>query len=312
MTDSSNNILISIVIPTYKCECFISKLYKRLTATLKKISDNYEIIIVNDCSPLNDWQEIKKITDIDNKVKGIDLSRNFGQHQAITAGIENSKGNWVIVMDGDLQDQPEEITKLYNKTKEGYEIVFGQRLRRKDSFIKKNFSKLFYFVLGYLTGTKQDSSIGNFGIYHRNVINAIISMKDNTRYFPTMVRWVGFKQTSIEVIHNDRENGKTSYSLKKLINLALDVMIAFSDKPLRLTVKLGLLISLMSVIYTIYIFIKFLMNQILITGWASVIISIWFLSGLIIFLLGIIGLYIGKTFEKVKDRPIYIIREIVN
>jgi len=157
MTDSSNNILISIVIPTYKCECFISKLYKRLTATLKKISDNYEIIIVNDCSPLNDWQEIKKITDIDNKVKGIDLSRNFGQHQAITAGIENSKGNWVIVMDGDLQDQPEEITKLYNKTKEGYEIVFGQRLRRKDSFIKKNFSKLFYFVLGYLTGTKQDS-----------------------------------------------------------------------------------------------------------------------------------------------------------
>jgi len=137
-------------------------------------------------------------------------------------------------------------------------------------------------------------------------------MKDNTRYFPTMVRWVGFKQTSIEVIHNDRENGKTSYSLKKLINLALDVMIAFSDKPLRLTVKLGLLISLMSVIYTIYIFIKFLMNQILITGWASVIISIWFLSGLIIFLLGIIGLYIGKTFEKVKDRPIYIIREIVN
>ena len=312
MTDSSNNILISIVIPTYKCENFILKLYERLTATLKSISDSYEIIFINDCSPQNDWQEIEKIANLDNKVKGIYLSRNFGQHPAITAGIENSHGKWIVVMDCDLQDQPEEITKLYNKTKEGYEIVFGQRLRRKDSFIKKNFSKLFYFVLGYLTGTKQDSSIGNFGIYHRNVINAILSMGDNTRYFPTMVRWVGFKYTSIEVIHNNREFGKTSYSLKKLINLALDVMIAFSDRPLRLTVKLGLLISLMSLIYTLYILIKYFMNQIIITGWASVIISIWFLSGLIIFLLGIIGLYIGKTFEKVKDRPIYIIREIVN
>jgi dolichol-phosphate mannosyltransferase len=303
---------ISVIIPAYMCAETIPVLYNRLNECLLKITDSFEIIFINDNSPLNDWIEIEKIAIKDKNVIGINFSRNFGQHLAITAGIQKAQGEWIIVMDGDLQDKPEEIINLWNKAKEGYDIVYAQRINRKDSFFKKAFSIVFYKILGYLTDTKQDSSIGNFGIYNKIVINAILSMGDSIRYFPAMTRWVGFNSTAIEVEHSEREIGKTSYNIRKLVNLAINVMLAFSEKPLKLTVKLGLSISFLSIIFTIFTFLKYLLNDITVIGWTSVIISIWFFSGLIIFVLGILGLYIGKTFEKVKNRPLYIISKTLN
>ena len=306
---NAGHIYISIVIPVYGCRTALIELYIRLKQTLENISEDFEIIMVNDASPDGAWETIVELAQKDKRVKGINLSRNFGQHYAITAGLDHSKGEWVVVMDCDLQDQPEEIKKLYVKAKEDYHIVFAQRISRKDTWLKRTFSKLFYAILGYLTNTIQDPAIANFGIYHKSIIDSICKMGDFHKYFPTMVRWVGFKYTKIPVSHAERNNGQTSYSFKKSIRLAVDIILSFSDKPLRLTVKFGFLISCMAAIFAIYNLILFFENKILVPGYTSLIISVWFLSGLIILVLGVVGLYIGKTFDKVKDRPTYIIMD---
>ena len=303
---------ISIVIPFYGCNTCLTELYTRLLQTLESITPSFEIIIVNDSSPDGAWDSIAEFAQKDHRVKGIDLSRNFGQHYAITAGMENCKGEWVVVMDCDLQDRPEEIPKMYSKALEGWDIVFGRRKERKDNFFKSNFSKLFYYILGYLTNTKQDSAIANFGIYHYKVIDAISTMGDSMRYFPTMARWVGFKQTSVNIEHAERMHGKTSYSIGKLIRLGMDVILAFSDKPLRLTAKLGLGISFISILLVLVFLYGYLSGTIIVPGYTSLILSVWLLGGIIIFLIGMVGLYIGKTFENVKNRPKYIIREMLN
>lgn len=302
-------VYFSVVIPVYGCRTSLYELYARLKETLNSINPDFEIIFVNDESPDGAWDTIVELSKKDNRIKGIDLSRNFGQHYAIAAGLDNSEGEWVIVMDCDLQDQPEEILKLYNKAKEGFLVVFAQRINRKDKWIKRKFSNLFYSILGYLTNTIQDHTIANYGIYHRRVINAIQSMGDYHRYFPTMVRWVGFKHSKIQVAHAERVEGNSAYSFSKLINLAVDIILSFSDKPLRLVIKSGFLISSLASLFAIYNLILYLNHKINVPGYTSLIISIWFLSGLIIMVLGVIGLYLGKTFDKVKGRPTYIIMD---
>jgi dolichol-phosphate mannosyltransferase len=309
---NSSSIQISIVVPSYKGKDILPVLYQRVKSSLENWCSSWELILINDASPQDDWSVIRQLAESDSRVVGIDFARNFGQHYAITAGIEAAKGEWIVVMDCDLQDRPEEIVHLYNKAQEGFDIVLARRHMRKDTFLKKTFSKIFYSVLSYLTQTQQDSAVGNFGIYNRKVIDAILSMGDSLRYFPTMVRWVGFKLTSQDVEHAEREIGTTSYNFKRLINLALDVMLAFSDRPLKLVVKTGFWISFFSILFAIFNLIRYILGDITIAGWTSMIISIWFLSGLIIFVLGIIGLYVGKTFEKVKSRPTYIVREKIN
>lgn len=303
---------LSVIIPIYKCSKSIVELSSRLVRTLGQLSNDFEIIFVNDNSPENEWSLICQLAEKESRIKGINLSRNFGQHYAITAGLEAATGNWIVVMDGDLQDHPEEILRLFNKKKEGFDIVFARREERKDHFFKKLSSKLFYQIFGYLTDSKQDASIANFGIYHQKVIKAILSMKDNVRYFPTMVQWVGFNSTKINVEHNSRADGDSAYSWSSLISLAINNIIAFSDKPLRITTRIGFFISLISFTVGIYYIYQFLTGQILVIGYASLVISIWFLSGLIILILGVIGLYLGKMFDRVKDRPTFIISEKIN
>ncbi len=303
---------LSIVSPVYNAEKIIPALVERIESSIQKITVDYEIILVEDCGPDNSWEIIENIAKTNLKVVGIKLSRNFGQHYAITAGLDQAKGDWVVVMDCDLQDQPEEIEKLYKKAQEGFDIVLGRRFDRKDRFFKKFFSKMFYRTLGYLTGSEQDETVANFGIYNKNVVKAVVSMRESIRYFPTMVKWVGFKSTKVNVEHDDRGEGESSYNLKKLINLALDIILAYSDKPIRLLIKTGLLISFISVLVAFIYFIKWLKGDVLVLGYTSLIISIWLLSGIILSTLGIIGLYVGKTFEGVKNRPIYIIKKIIN
>ena len=303
---------ISIVSPVYYGEKLVDELVKQIDHNISPITSDFEIILVEDGSPDRSWDKIEKVCKSNERVKGIQLSRNFGQHYAITAGLSEAKGDWVVVMDCDLQDRPDEIPNLYNKAQEGYDAVFAQRHDRQDSFIKRITSKAFFSLFSYMTNTKLDPTIGNFGIYKSDVVSAILSMKDHIKYFPTMSQWVGFKKTKIKVQHARRAAGESSYNFSSLFNLAFNSMIAFSDKPLRLTIKLGLSIALFSFLIGGYYLYRYFTNQIVVLGYASLIISIWFLSGLLIFILGVFGLYLGKTFDRVKDRPVFIIREKLN
>jgi glycosyltransferase involved in cell wall biosynthesis len=305
-------VFISVVSPVYRAEKIVPLLVSAIKENLAPITNNYEIVLVEDGSADNSWSEIQKQCNQDKRVKGIKLSRNFGQHYAISAGLDHSKGEWVVVMDCDLQDKPGEIINLYNEAGKGYDIVLARRGKRADSFFKKLFSKIFYQVLSYLTGTDQDPSVANFGIYHRKVIDAVCSMREQIRYFPTMVRWVGFKKTYLEVVHSEREEGKTTYTFRKLLALALDILLANSQKPIRLIVKAGFFISTIAFISGLVVLALYLWGSIDVAGYTSIILSVWFLGGMIMTMLGIIGLYIGKTFQDVKNRPIYIVDKKVN
>ncbi|MEI6523349.1 MAG: glycosyltransferase family 2 protein [Bacteroidota bacterium] len=305
-------VFFSIVSPVYRAEKIIPTLVKRIEDSISQITSNYEIILVEDCGPDNSWAAIESIAKTNLRVKGIKLSRNFGQHYAITAGLDQCKGEWIVVMDCDLQDQPEEIINLYAKAKEGFDIVLARRAQRKDGFFKRFFSAAFYKTLSYLTGSEQDETVANFGIYSKKVIDAVVSMRESIRYFPTMIKWVGFESAKIDVVHDSREEGESSYNFKKLLKLALEIILAFSDKPLRLMIKIGLIISLISVVIAIDAIYSWLNGDISVLGYTSIIVSIWLLSGIIISTLGLVGLYVGKTFEGVKNRPIYLIQKKIN
>jgi len=303
---------ISVIIPVYGCDESLSELCERLTVSLESMVKKYEILLIDDCGVGNTWKIIQNITKRNGSVKGIRLSRNFGQHIAITAGLEESIGSWVVVMDCDLQDKPEEIVKLYEKAQSGVDIVFAQRVDRQDSFFKKSASKLFYRVLGYLTETKLDYSVANFGIYDRKVINAVLSMKEVHKFFPVMVRWVGFSSASIKVSHADRIYGDTVYTLRSLIALSFGVMLSFSDKPLRLIVKFGFIVSFVSAIYALSIVIDVLLNGATVAGWSSMMASLWLIFGILMSIVGVVGLYVGRTFDETKCRPVYIIKDITS
>jgi glycosyltransferase involved in cell wall biosynthesis len=298
---------LSIISPVYRAENILAELIARIKTAMPVVL--YEIILVDDYSPDNSWTEIERLASIHPEIKGIKLSRNFGQHYAITAGLDAAKGEWVVVMDCDLQDKPEEIPNLLAKAQEGYDVVLARRANRQDNFFKRLSSRIFYRTLAWLTGSEQDETIGNFGIYHRKVIDQIVMMRESIRYFPTMVKWVGFRQTTLDVVHAEREQGSSNYNFKKLFNLALDIMLAYSDKPIRLTVKLGMLVALTGFLFALFTLYKYLDGDIIVAGYASLIISIWMLTGFLLVTLGMVGLYIGKTFEGVKNRPIYIIEK---
>ncbi|MBC6369006.1 glycosyltransferase family 2 protein [Algoriphagus sp. AK58] len=300
---------LSIISPVYRAEQTLEPLVLRIKDAVRKISTEFEIILVEDASPDRSWEEIERLAKVHPEIIGLKLSRNFGQHYAITAGLDRAKGEWVVVMDCDLQDRPEEIPSLFAKAQEGYDVVLARRANRQDGWFKRLSSKFFYRTLAWLTGSHQDETIANFGMYHRSVIQAIAGMRESIRYFPTMVRWVGFRQTALDVVHAPNEERGSSYNFKRLFNLALDIMLAYSDKPIRLTVKLGLLVALTGFLFAIYTFIRYLQGEIIVAGYASLIISLWMLTGFILVTLGMVGLYVGKTFEGVKKRPIYIVEK---
>lgn len=300
---------LSIVSPVYNAEKILPYLVERIVKSVKEITDDFEIILVEDCGPDNSWSVIESLAKENGHIIGIKFSRNFGQHYAITAGLDQAKGEWVVVMDCDLQDQPEEIVKLYKKAQEGFDIVLARRSVRKDRFFKKFFSAMFYRTLAYLTGSNLDETVANFGIYNRKVIVAVNQMRESIRYFPTMIKWIGFHSTTVDVQHDYRNEGKSSYSFNKLLRLALDIILAYSDKPIRLVIKFGLIVSAFSFTLAIIMLFRWVRGDISVMGYTSLIISIWFLSGIIISTLGMVGLYVGKTFEGVKKRPIYLIEK---
>ena len=304
-----NKPYISVVSPVYLAEKIIPQLVHKLKDILSDITEYYEIILVEDGSPDHSWNVIVDECERESRIVGIKLSRNFGQHNAITAGLDAALGDWIVVMDCDLQDRPEEILNLYRKAQEGYSVVVARRVIRQDSFMKKWSSKLFYKIFSFLTNTKQDPAVANFGIYHRKVIDAVLSMGDYIRYFPAMIQWVGFRVAYIDVMHAKSKRGQSSYSWSSLIYLAVKNIISFSEKPLHIVVWFGLTITFFSFCIGLWYLVKYLGGYVEVLGYTSLIISIWFLSGIMIFIIGVVGVYVGKNFEKSKNRPVYIVEQ---
>ncbi|MCB2379733.1 glycosyltransferase family 2 protein [Hymenobacter sp. BT635] len=296
----------SVVSPVYRAEHLLDELVARLHAVLAPLTDSYEIILVDDSSPDGSWGKIQALAAVDARIRGLRLSRNFGQHHAITAGLDAARGEWVVVMDCDLQDRPEEIPALYARTRQGYDVVLASRTSRQDAWLKTSISRGFYALLSYLTGTHQDPRVANFGLYHRRVVAAVGQLRESIRYFPTMVRWVGFRQITVPVQHAP-EGRPGTYSFARRLRLATDVILASSDKPLRLMAYLGLLLSGGAFLLGLITLVRYAIGQITVPGYTSLLLAISFFSGLILLALGTVGLYVGKIFESVRQRPLYVV-----
>lgn len=303
---------ISVVSPVYKGEKMIHELVTRIRENVVKLTDDFDIILVNDASPDLSWEMILQECNNDKRVKGINLSRNFGQHRAITAGLHYAKGDWVFVMDCDLQDLPEEIPALYNKAQTGYEIVYGEREERTDGFFKKLSSTLFHKTFVWLSGIHTNKKIANFGIYKQPVIEEVCKMPERDRGFGLLVQYLGYKSTSIPIRHGSRFEGKTSYTLKKLLKLAFDNIISHTNKPLRIMTGLGFFVSICSMLLALYNLMAYYVGAIEVPGFTTTIFSIWFVGGMLMMQLGIVGLYIGKIYDQVKGRPIFVVMDEVN
>ncbi len=303
---------ISVIIPVYKAVNSLLELIDRLTRALQQITPEYEIILVEDGSPDQTWEKVLEVHSKYPRIKALKLSRNFGQHSALTAAADHAQGEWVVIMDCDLQDQPEEIQKLYSKAMENYDSVFAARINRQDSAFKRFCSRNFYMLLTYFSGEKIDPATCNFGIYSRRVMNEIKKMNEQLRWYPGMIRWLGFPTATVGVAHAARSYGKSSYSFRKLLHFAIDVVCISSDKPLRLSIKGGLFISFLSILVGVFIAARSILGSSTPPlGWASLFISIWFLSGLLFFNLGVVGLYIARIFNEVRARPIYVVAEVI-
>lgn len=302
---------ISVVIPMYGCRAAIPELHRRLTETLVQLTSDYEIIMVNDNCPQNSWESIQTLCEKDKHVIGIELARNFGQLKAILAGLDVCSGDWVVVMDCDLQDRPEEIANLYAKAQEGYDVVFARRESRKDSKAKIFISNCFYKVYSYATDIDFDGRLCNFSISRQIVIENYCKMREAHRGFVMYIQWMGFRQAVINVRHEERYDGVSGYNFRKRMNMALELLTSQSDKILRLTAKLGFCIAVLSLLFILISVVQYFMLHIQ-AGWTSLIASIMLMGGLTIFSIGVTGIYIGNIFMEVKQRPLYIVRQQLN
>lgn len=304
---------VSVVTPVYGCNTCLHELYIRLKQTLEAINPDFEIIMVNDASPDGAWETIIDLAQKDQRVKGINLSRNFGQHYAITAGLNHANGEWCVVMDCDLQDQPEEIEKLYYKVLEGYDVVFGMRYERKDNYLKKLSSFLFLQFYNYFVDFKlSDNKSSNFSIISKKVLQAYNELNEQYKTYGLIIRWLGFKAETINIEHSKRPYGKTSYSFSKSVTHAINSIVSQSNKPLIISMKFGFMLAIISFITGIYLIIQHLFFKTTYPGWTSTMVSMFFIAGLLFANLGLLGLYIGKIFDETKKRPSYIISDKIN
>lgn len=302
---------LSIISPVYGAPQLLPDLVHEINKVASQMTTDFEIILVEDNSPDNSWQMIQEIANLNPNVTGISFSRNFGQQEAIHAGMIHASGDFIVTLDCDLQDNPSEIINLMKKAEEGYDIVMAGRINRKDDFFKKFFSKAFYRVLNNLSEFTLDPSVANFVLYRRNAIDALLSMGDYFIYYPFMSNWIGFRKYVLPVQHNSRkDNVRSSYTYKKRLKLAFFTIISFSDRPLRIVLKLGIYIVFLSILMALFLVAFYIFTKQKVQGWMSLFLSVWFLGGILISILGMVGIYVGNTFATVKKRPNYIIREI--
>lgn len=306
---------VSIVSPVYHSEKFIQELVYQIHKSIIEITDDFEIILVDDCGQDNSWQKIKEQGVLFPFVKGIRLSRNFGQHSAIKAGIDAANGDCCIVMDCDLQDDPKYFKNLIKKWEEGNDIVYTYKSKREHSYLKnlsaKFFNRIFNFLVENKTFEKSNKNIGSYSLISKKVMEAFKKYNDYQFHYLMVLRWLGFQFTYVNIKHRKRFSGKSSYTIKKLIDHALVAIIYQSDKLLKISIYLGFLISFLSILAVLLVFVLYFVNGFQ-SGWASLFILNSFFAGVILTAIGILGLYIGKTFEQVKRRPQYVIDKKIN
>ena len=300
---------LSVVIPVYNESSLIDELVKRVKTNVKLITEDYEIIIVDDGSQDNTWNSIENEAKLENRIKGIKFSRNFGHRYAITAGLHNSEGEWVVVMDGDLQDRPEVIPDLYKKSQEGFDVVFVSRQNRPEKLYYRMAQKIFYMILRKMSGIDFNSSQANFSIISKKVVEAFINFPENARFYGSTIKWLGFRRSFILADHGSRHSGRTSYTIRKRVKLASDIILSFSERPLKFAIGLGLLISILSVCFSVWIVYGSFNWGYTVIGWSSLISAIFFSTGIILVIMGITGIYIGEIFKQVKNRPLYVIEK---
>ncbi len=308
------DIICSVVVPMYNEEAVLAETYRRLTKVMENSGFAYEIVFVNDGSRDKTGPMLREICDKDSRVRLIDFSRNFGHQIAITAGMDHSSGQCVVVIDGDLQDPPELIPEMIGIWKDGYDVVYGKRISRKgESVFKKLTASLFYRFLRSMTDVNIPVDTGDFRLIDRKVCDALKHVKERNRYVRGLISWLGFKQTAIEFEREERFAGETKYPFKKMLKLALDGITTFSYKPLKLASYIGTIISITSFLYLIFVLAQRLFfPETVQPGWASILAVSLFFNGITLLMLGIIGEYIGRIYDEAKGRPLYIIRETRN
>ena len=306
------DVEISVVSPVYGHQLNLAELCERLVNTMEKIGVSYEIVLVNDASPDNAWEVIQNLCAENPNIKGLNLSRNFGQHSAITAGLDHSNGNWTVVIDCDLQDVPEDIERLYSAITDDVDMVLARKKQRTDSLSNIITSRIFYRILRFWTGISHDTRISSFGIYSRRVIDAVLTYRERFRSFGIYVHLVGFNKGYVEVDQLVRKHGKSSYSFFSRVDLAINSIVAHSDKPLKLSILLGLLATTLAAGYSVYLVFAFFYYNLAMSGFTTIIVSMLMLFGLHFILLGVVGLYVGRVFDETKNRPLYHVKQEAN
>ncbi|MGN1059378.1 MAG: glycosyltransferase family 2 protein [Clostridia bacterium] len=304
------SIRYSVVVPVFNEELVVEESYKRLKAVMDTTGEAYELIFVNDGSRDKTEELVSGLCDRDSHVKMISFSRNFGHQTAITAGMDASSGQAIVVIDADLQDPPEVILEMIEKWKEGFDVVYGQRISREgETVFKKLTAKAFYRLLKSLTSVDIPVDTGDFRLIDRKVCDVLSSLTEKNRYVRGLVSWVGFRQTAVRFHRKERFAGETKYPLKKMLKFALDGITTFSYKPLKLSTYVGFLVSLLSFIYLLVVIGLKLFTDQTVAGWASALSVSLIFNGVILMMLGIIGEYIGRIYDETKNRPLYVIRE---
>ena len=310
MSLNLDSVEISVIIPLYNESEGIEHLFARLTPVLEELQTSYEIICINDGSQDDTLNKLIKCWQRNPAIKIVNLSRNFGKEIALTAGIDYASGAAVIPIDADLQDPPELIVKLIAKWREGYDVVYGtRRSRQGETWLKRISAKAFYQTIGRMSHVPIPANTGDFRLLDRQVVEAIKKLPERTRFMKGLFAWVGYRQTSVLFDREPRHSGQTTWNYWKLWNFALDGIISFSFLPLKVWSYVGVTISFISLLYALMLVVRTLIFGVDVPGYASLMVAILFLGGIQLITLGVLGEYLGRVYEEVKGRPLYLVRE---
>lgn len=301
--------MYSIVIPIYNEQETIAELLRRVQSVVDRLDEKVEIILIEDGSTDDSFELLRRARQKDSRLKILRLSRNFGHQVALSAGISHTKGKAVVLMDGDLQDPPELIPQMITQWKQGYQVVYTVKRSRRENFIMRFAFHSFYRLMRVFSSVSIPMEAGNFSLLDRRVVDTFLKLPERHRYISGLRAWVGFRQTGIEYDREPRFVGKPQMTLSRLINLALDGLFSFSNAPLRLATYAGFIVASLSFLLAAYVIYEKLFTDKAILGWASTIVSITFIGGMILLTLGVIGEYIGRIYDEVKQRPLYVIKE---
>lgn len=298
---------ISVVVPVYGCVACLGELCRRLTAVLVQMTDSFEVILVDDRSPDDSWSAIRGLRETYPRVRGLRLSRNFGQHIAITAGLQAARGDYVVVMDCDLQDPPEKIPELFAKLREGgHELVLARRVERHHSLFRVLAARAYFGLMSRMAEERIDGSYGTFSLLSRKVVQAFLQFSERERHYLFILRWLGFSTGTVDYVHQERAAGRSSYSLGRLIRHAVDGLFFQATVLLRWIVVSGLLVALLGCATAAYLVYRYYVLG-SVAGWTSVVVLILLCTGVLLVSMGVIGLYIGKIFDQAKFRPLFIL-----